>query len=149
MANRVHPYLGCSISYSGITQHWPETTEKGFKEQNVSLQIVFGLWMWGLSTPVICSSAYCITQSSYLVFILSLWERFIVVLWCMLLLTCILCLYLIFLSAATITFLGSFMPHSLSSTLVTSALSLPGFSGVPEDLLPDFHLKIMPGRGIM
>lgn len=41
-------------------------------------------------------------------------------------------------------------PLFSSPLLWSSLLRLsPGFSGVPEDLLPDFDLKIMPGRGIM
>lgn len=45
----------------------------------------------------------------------------------------------------------SFKLKSKSFPLSSShflCLSL-GFSGVPEDLLPDFDLKIMPGRGII
>lgn len=47
-----------------------------------------------------------------------------------------------------------YQAHFLSSPLLSCPLLIlfclsPGFSGVPEDLLPDFDLKIMPGRGIM
>lgn len=41
-----------------------------------------------------------------------------------------------------------YQPPLLSSLCHLCCLS-PGFSGVPEDLLPDFDLKIMPGMGIM
>lgn len=39
-----------------------------------------------------------------------------------------------------------------TSSPTFSALALclyPGFSSAPEDLLPDFDLKIMPGRGVI
>lgn len=42
--------------------------------------------------------------------------------------------------------------NNLISSPPFSALALclsPGFSSVPEDLLPDFDLKIMPGRGVI
>lgn len=42
--------------------------------------------------------------------------------------------------------------NHLISSPPFSALALclsPGFSSVPEDLLPDFDLKIMPGRGVI
>lgn len=42
--------------------------------------------------------------------------------------------------------------NKLISSPPFSALALclsPGFSSVPEDLLPDFDLKIMPGRGVI
>lgn len=39
--------------------------------------------------------------------------------------------------------------HLLTSLLYASFCLSPGFYGVPEDLLPDFDLKIMPGRGVI
>lgn len=53
--------------------------------------------------------------------------------------------------AAAATFFESVIQiciNLLSSLCHLCCLS-PGFSGVPEDLLPDFDLKIMPGMGIM
>lgn len=57
-------------------------------------------------------------------------------------------------AAAALTFFESVIQiyiNPISSPLLSSLLFClsPGFSAVPEDLLPDFDLKIMPGRGIM